>query len=855
MPLLLALLLLLPLPVIGVEVPPLLRPGAEASAAGLWEIAALRFDNLLREPTLPRALKPQVAIRLAEAWIHTGNSTNALSLLRESFVANHPETYFWKAQALAATGRFADAINALEPAMESAAAAHRNEAIFTRASLQLALAQPAAALLTLKPLTTDPDVTTAAHARLRQAEILLDQGDADNARATLPAAAEIAPADRPQAGLINARLLLAEGNPDAAIPVFSALLEQPQGQTLARYHAAAIGLADALAAQGSPAAAADSLIVFIETHPDSALLTQLFGRLLHWLPDPPDPNDPILAQLARWIPPLPPPPPDSIAASASNDAVAVWPVSVEPSDLAAHALYFRACGLFRLKTPAAEAEARSLLTRLRLDYPEHPLALQALLQTGRWLLAQGRTQQALGILDSTLDLASEPAIKGEALFLKAQAAFAQDQHPQAATLFEAAARSLTAQAADTARLNAAIAHLRQGKVITITTTDENSRMSPGTLADLELEQALAATPPAAAKTALENFLNRHPEHPRCPEARLAVSEAALATTPPDLATAKAQLDTLATAAAKPLAEPLPPARLALARLRLADLSNTPKETIAAARAFLETFASDPSAPDVSLLLGRTLFQAGDYNPARMTLEKLAASDPSPPRAQAAWLLAARAAALVPSPQSREEAVGLFDHAIGIKAPLAAIASLEKARLLIDLNRLAEAATFLRTWYEGLAKDDPLRLPAGFLLGEAITQEAGDDPKHLAEALTIYQKLLAHPRIDPATRHRLKYLCGQTLELLPNPKDPTTKRTAEALEAYYSVLETAAETPPAEWDWFERCGFRALEIYENAHRWQSAIAIAKKIASCNGPRAAEAANRARILQLKHMVWED
>ena len=239
----------------------------------------------------------------------------------------------------------------------------------------------------------------------------------------------------------------------------------------------------------------------------------------------------------------------------------------------------------------------------------------------------------------------------------------------------------------------------------------------------------------------------------------------------------------------------------------------------------------------------------------MTLEKLALTDKNTPRAQASWLLAARAAALVPSPQSREEAVNLFDQAIRIDAPLADIARLEKARLTIDLNRLAEATTFLRNWMESLPKDDPLRLPAGFLLGESITLDATDDPASLSEALTIYQQLLTHPKADPATRHRLKFLCGQTLEQLPDPKDPTAKRIPEALEAYFSVLEAATKSPPAEWDWFERCGFRALEIYENAQRWQPAIAIARKIASFKGPRAEEADNRARILQLKHMVWED
>ncbi len=844
MRLLLALLLTL---AASAEVPPLLQPGAAAGAAGFWEIAALRFDRLQRDPALPKAQRAEVAIRLAEAWIHTERSVSALSLLRESFVASHPEAYFWKAQALAATGRFADAVAALAPAVESATAAHRAEALFTRASLQLALAQPAAALLTLQSLDGSAAPGIAAQARLRRAEILLDEGDAQAARAALPAA--VAPADRPQAALLTARLLIAEGQPDAAITAFTALLDQPEGQSPARHHAAAIGLADALAAKGSPAAAADSLIAFIKDHADSGRLGPLFARLLQWLPGAAA-ADPILAQFTQWIPP-PLPPPDTLCPTTTNAAIAAWPVPIENSDLAAHALDALATGLRRLKTPVAEAAARSLLTRLRLDYPEHPLAAQALLQTGRWRLAQGQTARALAVLDSAQETANAPALKGEAMFLKAQAAFAQGQFQPAAELFDAAAKSLATRSADTARLNAAIAHLRSGDLVTIAA--ERSEMSPSTLVDLELEQALAATPAAAAKTALEAFLTSHPEHPRHPEARLAVMEAALAVAPPDLATARAQGAALA--ALEPAPETLSAARLALAKLRLADLSAAPKDTIAAARAFLETFPADPAAPDVTLLLGRNLFQAGDYNPARMTLEKLAATDPSPPRAQVAWLLAARAAALVPSPQSREEAVVLFDHAIASKAPLAAIASLEKARLLIDLNRFAEASTFLRRWYDGLAKDDSLRLPAGFLLGEAITLAAGEDPKNLAEALAVYQKLRVHPKIDPAAVHRLEFLCGQTLEQLPNPKDPTTKRLAEALEAYYSVLEAAEKTPPAEWEWFERCGFRALELYEAAHRWQSAIAIAKKIAACNGPRAAEAANRARILQLKHMVWED
>jgi hypothetical protein len=92
-----------------------------------------------------------------------------------------------------------------------------------------------------------------------------------------------------------------------------------------------------------------------------------------------------------------------------------------------------------------------------------------------------------------------------------------------------------------------------------------------------------------------------------------------------------------------------------------------------------------------------------------------------------------------------------------------------------------------------------------------------------------------------------------LEQIPDAKDPSRKRDKLAFIAYYSVLETS--TAPAEWHYFELCGFRALALLEKADRWPAAIACAKKIASFHGPRAEEAASRASQLQLEHMIWED
>ena len=844
----LLMLLAMPSALPGQDSSVLMRQGDDALASGLWEMAALHYNECLANRTLSPEAKSQVALHLAEAWIREGLPADALALLSQSFVAANPETPFWNAQALAASGHFIEALGTFAALLANPAAPHRTEATFTMASLQLALGQPDVALATLASLTHSPDQALTATARLQQVAILLDLGRLAEARETMPAAAAIRPGDQPLASFLEANLLLAEGHPTEAAAGFQALIEQPHGQSLQHYHAAAVGLADALLAQHLTDEASSFLLAFIQDHPDSPRLEEMFQRLLKCLPDTPTPTDLVSERLSQWITPC-----ELTAAGAINtlpsNASAAWPATTPTNERLACSLFTRAMGLHRSPLPEARAEARRLLTRLRIEFPHHPLAHRALLQTARWALEEGACDRAFGILDTLRETTAPPTLRGEAAFLEARTAYAHGNKDQAVRLFDEAAQSLTHHEATTARLNAAIIRLTSAPTTTPVLADVPQDRSLA--ADLELERALASSPPATAKTAIAEFLARHPDHPRAPEARLAATEAALAGPDPDLAFARSQLEALA-ATPHPAAT-ASPARIAWVRLRIQDLATDPAATIASAKAFLTTYPEQPEAAEAALILGRNLFQTHNYNDARLVLEKLAASDHNPARAQAAGLLAARSAALVPTSQSQQEALILFDKVIAANGSVAPLAQLEKARLMIDMNRLTEAASFLRAWFDSLPPADPLHLPAGLLLGEAIYAQGSVNPNSLTEALAVYDKLLVHADQYPAVFNRLQYLRGRTLEQIPDDQDPSKKRAKQAFIAYDSVLE--ATTPPAEWHYFELCGFRALALLEAAGRWPAAIACAKKIASFHGPRADEAATRASQLQLKHMIWED
>ena len=830
----------------GAEEDSRMRMGEEALATGLWEIAAAHFqDQLSNTPDLAPADKAVVGILLAESLLRDGRPSEALALLDESFIAGHPAVPFWRGQSLAALGRLSEALETLNPLLKDPQAPFHAEAVFTIANLNLALGKDSRALKSLDALATASDPALAAKARLRQLEILLDLGRAQEAREIIPPVEQVAADDRPLHAFLEARLLMAENRPADAASYFRSLIDLPKGQSLRHHHLAAVGLCDALLAMGQKEAVLSFVPTFLQSHPESPELDALFQRLRQAMPENPTASDPALEILDPWLTPSEVPAAGLISI-VGTDAAGAWPSAATSQEITAYALFTRAMILRDSTAPEAAAEVGRLLNRLRVEFPTHPLAARALYEQARIALAAGHTSQAVDLLQNLRDFTQDSELRGRSAFLEATAAVAAGDKAAAATLFEQAASQLSENEARAASFNAAILVLAENDPAAPANATD-----PALAADIQLERALALDEPAKRISAIEEFLIAHPEHTRTPEARLSLAETALAVTPPDLSLARAQLDTLA-AAPESLAG-LAPARRAMVRLRIADLSDEPETAIATAREILDQFPGQPAAAEAALVLGRNLYQTGAYNDARMVLERLATSDADPARSEAAWLLAARSAALVPTSQSQQEALILFRKVIDAEGPLAPLATMESARLMIDMNRLEEAESFLRGWFDSLEKSDPLRLPAGLLLGEAIYAQGSAKPDSLAQALAVYDSLLADAEPHSALHNRLQYLRGRTLEQLPQPDNPSRTREREAFAAYYSVLET--ETPPADWHYFELCGFRALALLEKAARWPAAIACARKIASFNGPRAEEAAQRASQLQLRHMIWED
>lgn len=840
------------LPARSESVDTIIDTAKRAMASDLWSVASSQLRVASTNESLFPEDRTKISILLAETLIRDNQPSQAIAILDLPEVAKLPNAKFWKGQALAGTGFFKDATSMLLDVANNTENDYFAEAALTAASLQLSLSEPEEALKTLVIVSASENPTHRAHSILRRSEILIELHRYTDARALLSTETSFPAPLKPMADFLDASLSLEEADPTKAATLFSNLLANPKYQSLTQYSLAAIGKADALAAQDSLDLATETLISFLRERPDSPLMSRMFNRIIDWLPSEILTTEhPTLTSLSEWIPATSPEP-TGLINTRPDTSSAAWPSKIsKPEDISIFALYAKAIGLHRIDNPSAKQEARHLLRRLRILAPNHHLTPRSLMTLAKWNLEAGDTDGSFAILETLRQNAKSPTIQGEAAFNSANIAYSQGDLTLAASLFEQASTLLSGINGEAALLNSNLARIENSGPTLV--QHQDPAVAEKLNAELSLERALSNNDPSVARSELDTFLQQNPNHPRATEARIAIIEAALASSPPDLSLANAQIETLKNTES-PLPDQLAP-RLALAELRMLDASNQPEQTVKLATELSERFPNTPTASEASLIMGKSLFRSGNYNQARLVLEKLATAEPGTQRSQAALLLAARSAALGATTQSREEALTLFDKTIAINGPLSSLAVLEKARLLIDLNRLPAAIESLEETYKKTAPDDPSYLPTGLLLGEAIYANGDSNPEGLSKALEIYDTLLKSSKSNSSQFYRLQYLRGLTLEKLPDMENPEQTRIGDALSTYYSVLDRPTDPPPPEWDWFERSGFRALALLENAGKWKPAISIADKIASFGGPRAEEAATRARQMRLKHMIWED
>lgn len=801
------LLALAPLLACAQSAPAALREAQVASREGLPQVAMQKLRKLLSEKISAEETR-EARFELVRAYLALRHADSAHSVLAELEESEEKtlltvQTYLieenWK--------------KVLEATLDLPKETSETQArlLFARAEARKALGQNSPAIADYQALENDSRLGE--DARWRRIDLELG----DNKEVTLPSDASSNDSYLPTLFLAEANL--AKNNYVVAEGAYRTLALNPSTLDSKAYAAVHLGLARCLVARGQTEEAGNLLEKLVEEHPTHEHLEKFFIALNQVYQVEKNPSS---AELRRW----------------SRDASQI--------QRQAFAIYYQSQLDLREK---GSTEALETLAGWLDKFPTHPLRATVLLRYGQQLAAEEKWIDAIRHLRDGLGVATSPVLTSELRTNLASAFFAAGRYTQAAEAFSLAAQS-AGDAAQALFYNAALAFLRAADFDKFMMAyQEFSRLYPESplRRDLLLEQAFLHARTGALQEAmatLQRFVRDFPEHQRVPDARVAMAELALESTPKNVPLADQQLQL----AAQAVPSPATAERMDYLKVfQSIDASTDPQEIVRRAEKFLLDHPGSSLEPEIRFKMGEASFAAKDYASAGTQFELVINRFPESPLLEAARFLAAQSAIRTMNPKAVDDAISFFEEVVRMKGPLQYHARFEQATIKKDTGALEEALVLYTAVLESRPPVDLLwatlaaRADTLYLLG-------GTTPARLADAVKAYDDLLNQPDLIREWRNLALYKKGKALE--------AQGKNDEMLAAFYDVL-----TPPKndkevpETLWFYRAGFEAAQALEASKNWRGAIAIYQKLADVQGPRAKEAADRIDRLRLEHFLPED
>ena len=790
-----------------------LRVAVQPMTEGVPQVAVVRLRALLATK-LSEPERTAANAKLGEALLAAEEPAQALQILAEPPVRDLAETKFFRAQALAALGRWDEALIFYQQSAADARAPYHFEAVYGQAEALRALGKIDEALAVLRALARDP--RWAVQARLRMSELLLQKKDEAGATRVLQSIAPEAVAQKKERRLLRGRIE-ARRNRDNAIDLYDSILKNPSGATHSVLVATLFAIAQAHLQSHTPEAGDNFLEEFIEHHPADEDLPALFAKLDQLYSAQPTPS---LQELRRW----------------SNDPA-------QPRR--GFAQWYLARQELRLDHPE---RAREAFAKLRMSHPTRPVFAEGLLQFAEFELRGGHTAEAVAILAEARALHPTAEVRNRIEMLAGRSHYASGEFGAAAESFRALAEA-DSKVAQPALFNASLAWLQAGDASQAEAAGAQLRKSGAdgqTRGDLRLDEALlqASRGDKEAAKSLDKFTQEFPTHPRISEAFVALAELAFHAAPPRLEEARKNL----ARAAEHQPTPAAAERADYLMIWLADAaaeSNEPK-VIALAQEFLQKYATSSSLPDVRLKLAEIHYRRQDFANAQTQFEILAQRNPDSPIAEKALFFAAKSAVQTMAAQSLDHALVLFDEVVKKNGELKWAARNEQALIERKLGKMQDAVTLYDEVLKGDAEPAEKR-EALCAKGDILYEQGAVDPEKYRRAIDLYDQLAEQPEISAHWRNQALFKKGMCMEKLDQP--------AEALATFYRIVgDEGRPEEQREFFWYYKAGFNAARLLEEDAKWEPAAAVYEKLAFAGGARSEEAKSRLNQLRLEHFLWD-
>ncbi len=743
-----------------------------------------------------------------------------------------PNAEFWRAQALALSGQTAKARQGLETRLREGRATHQERLLL--AQILVDQSQPQAARECLAELLAQPDSEFSAAARELHQEALLLEGQVN------AISSEIGPETSPRARYIKARAMVERGQQDQALAPLRELVASTLGGPGVQ-QAALLLLAELEMRRGEITEALARCCGLLDKGPASSLWPQALRLMQRALRT----QDSLLQPPSAWLQWLQPASmEDGQAPQPERDLRRHYGLLLMGAWLAGQQRHLEAIGLLETllllaPDPALRAEGTALAAQWH-DHQEHSARSQELLKQWRSLSGEGGQLQE--------------ALPAELEFQLAAVALRQRDFLAAAQAFVHSAKTLKPAAAQLAALhNGGIAALQAGRRELYATQLVQLRKQGGPAAQnaLEIERALwLASQPASADEAIRALeaLLKNPQDPAGESLlRITLAELLLASEPPRIEEAQrllASLEQRQGTLDSALTE-----RLQLARLRRLEAMGELRELCLQGEAMLSANPNPELAALIGMKVAQTHHQLEDYAAARRAFESVARNHPNSPHADTALFFAGQCAMAMLNEEGRSAALALWQQLADQGGPLALQArqqqigalrqfSQEPAALKVVESLLADAATPRQTRWTLSCEKAELQM--------LLAQKQG---LPIAEAIGTLTELLSEKTLERQWRAR----AGFTLAMAHRQAGDLPA----AIEACHEVIASndfIRNVTPTDFLWYYRAGFLGIDLLEQSKQWEAAARLAEKLAQSNGNRAPEARERATKIRLEHFLWD-
>jgi tetratricopeptide (TPR) repeat protein len=797
---------------------PSLDSARRALSERIPEVALAELKIAMALPDFPESERRAALVLSAEAQLLSGKSADALVSL--SGLAGRDVTLL-RAHALGAEGRWEEALTHYIE-LEDVEAAPLSARLGHAEALQI-LGRTPEAVTVLEKLIASGKATPSV--RLRHAGLIIELGRKNEAEQLSSEIVPVALVEKKWLSYVQARLLLAREQWQAALDALEAVVEKPEGVTPNLHAAVLLAATEArLKLPGvGPDVAVRELEKFLTQNVETPAMEMIFRRLDQINQQERSPRESEFHRMAL-----------------DRDEA--------PNRRRAALAQFYVCRM-QMRERSRRQLAETSFQNFLAWFPNHRLTtfiheMQADLEQSRGNFSAAGTALEAARTNQDRERGAHLAMRlGLNSYLNSDAA-------RAVTYFQLASEQ-SPKLRKSASFNAALAELARRNMdgFKARFADFASNYSSDPLnGELALESGLLLARDNAenAPSVLRAFLTSHPAHERAGEARLALGEIALlagnvSQAESAIATAKAVEKSDATGGQ---AERNDYAAIFAADAAALRDDGGVERVVTLARNFIQTHAQSSLLGDVRMKLGQTYFHQEDFANAQTQFETIAQEQPESELAETALFLAGQCAAKLMTPTSAERAKKLFDQVVERKGPLKHYARFQQGLIEHQLDNDASAI------FQSILEAQPpaaaeIRYATLCAKGDNLVRLAKGAPEKLGAALAAFTQLAAIPEASSEWHNRAVYKQGKVLVQLG--------REQEALVIFNRLLDSAG-VKPTETFWLYKAGFEAASMLEGMGSWESALAIYGKLANIPGTRAAEAKEKVKKLQLSRFIWE-